>query len=273
MRSAVVALLLLVASHVAAGQSPADSAGKEPIRDNSFLIEEAFNQPAGVVQHIVTAARSRDRTLALAFSQEWPVRGVRNQLSYSIPMIRSGTGSETGIGDVGLHYRYQLVGATEGPWFMAPRASVILPTGDANRGMGAGGTTIEGMLPTSMELAKLTLTTNVGGSITPRARAGAGSTTRDVSLRAGGSAIWAMTRSLNLLMESLWTQSTVTQGSTRLSRDREFVISPGVRWARDLASGMQIVPGLAFPMQVGTRDGDRSVFVYFSVEHSFQRLP
>ena len=31
-----------------------------PIQDNSFLIEEAYNQEAGVVQHIQTFSRARD---------------------------------------------------------------------------------------------------------------------------------------------------------------------------------------------------------------------
>lgn len=262
--------MLMGVANVAMSQAPADTSAKEPIRDNSFLVEEAFNQPAGVVQHIVTLALPRDRSMAFSFSQEWPVRSVRHQLSYSIPVVRTAAGSRTGVGDVGLHYRYQLADGAARYWFAAPRLSLVLPTGDAALGMGAGGATIEAMLPVSLELPHLTLTGNAGSAITPAAKTNPGVETRDVALRAGGSAIWAFTRSLNFMLESVWTRYTSTSGSTQVSRAHETIISPGVRWARDLESGMQIVPGLAFPTQIGG-NRERSVFVYLSVEHSFLR--
>ena len=37
---------------IAAAQQPSTVAEEKPIQDNSFLIEEAYNQEAGVVQHI-----------------------------------------------------------------------------------------------------------------------------------------------------------------------------------------------------------------------------
>ena len=49
------------------------------ITDNSFLIEEAYNQDPGVVQHIFTGVYSEDndadpqrRSWAFGFTQEWP---------------------------------------------------------------------------------------------------------------------------------------------------------------------------------------------------------
>ena len=59
----------------------------EAIEDNSFFIEEAYNQEARVVQHISTfsyvagAAPERDGS----FTQEWPIGGQAHQLSYTIP--------------------------------------------------------------------------------------------------------------------------------------------------------------------------------------------
>ena len=62
------------------------------IRDNSFLIEEAYNQEPGVVQHIWTARFGADhrgeanaRSWDLSFTQEWPVFSQSHQFSYVVP--------------------------------------------------------------------------------------------------------------------------------------------------------------------------------------------
>src|SRR6266508_301550 len=44
-----------------------------PIQDNSFLIEEAYNQEPGVIQHINTFARARGGGWGYSFTEEWPV--------------------------------------------------------------------------------------------------------------------------------------------------------------------------------------------------------
>src|SRR6185437_8242001 len=49
-----------------------------PIADNSFLIEEAYNQEAGVVQHISTFSRPNGGgAWDYTFTQEWPFRGMK----------------------------------------------------------------------------------------------------------------------------------------------------------------------------------------------------
>ena len=54
----------------------------QAIADNSFLIEEAYNQEAGVVQHISAWQRSlRTAAWAYTFTQEWPVGSQTHQLS------------------------------------------------------------------------------------------------------------------------------------------------------------------------------------------------
>src|SRR5205809_6836883 len=62
--------------------------GVDPIKDNSFLIEEGYNQDAGVVQHIYTFTRPlTGRDWAFTFTQEWPVKGMKHQVSYTVPMF------------------------------------------------------------------------------------------------------------------------------------------------------------------------------------------
>ena len=85
---------------------------QEPIADNSFLIEEAYNQEAGVVQHIGTFARpDGGGAWDASFTQEWPLLGMRHQISYTVPVAYE-EGPGAGLGDVGLNYRYQLVGVS-----------------------------------------------------------------------------------------------------------------------------------------------------------------
>ena len=59
-----------------------------PIQDNSFLIEEAYNQDPGYVQHISAFSHSTRRAAAglYTFTQEWPLGGVKHQLSYTLPV-------------------------------------------------------------------------------------------------------------------------------------------------------------------------------------------
>ena len=80
------------------------------IQDNSFLIEEAYNQEHGVVQHISIFRSYRGSSdYDAAFTQEWPLGGITHQLSYDLPVIRFA--KETGIGDVRVNYRYQWIGS------------------------------------------------------------------------------------------------------------------------------------------------------------------
>ena len=148
----------------------ADSTAAPGIQDNSFLVEEAYNQEAGVVQHISTfQGRRGSSDFDFAFTQEWPIGTIRHQLSYDIPLAR--IGSRTGIGDVGINYRYQLVGDGGTQLAIAPRFSLLLPTGDWKRGHGNGGAGAEVNLPVSFVLSPALVThLNLGGAGIPSAR-------------------------------------------------------------------------------------------------------
>ncbi|HEY7587032.1 MAG TPA: hypothetical protein VH866_11045, partial [Candidatus Deferrimicrobiaceae bacterium] len=65
------ALLLAAICVLASASAQGEEAGK--IRDNSFLLEEAYNQEKSVVQHIQTFQYMKDRSWTYSFTQEWPV--------------------------------------------------------------------------------------------------------------------------------------------------------------------------------------------------------
>ena len=274
-------MLLVFATAQAAvaqeGRAPDTSAAatKAPgIQDNSFLIEEAYNQDRGVVQHISSFERAtRGSAFEFTFVQEWPVGGMQHQLSYSIPVVRNDDSKVgAGIGDISLNYRYQL-GNTGAGWAMAPRLTLMLPTGAWRRGRGTGGVGYVVFLPASVELGRYFVThSNAGVTYTPNARAAnRRSAARDFTL--GQSLIWLASANVNLLTELVWTRNYTPDDLGGTARSTNLQLSPGIRAALNFASGLQIVPGLAFPIGLGAGGSHRSVFAYLSFEHPFVRRP
>lgn len=241
------------------------------IQDNSFLMEEAYNQEQGIVQHISTFRRHRGSSgFDASFTQEWPIGSITHQLSYDLPLIRSAR--ETGIGDVRINYRYQLEGSGETRLAVSPRLSLTLPAGDWKKGRGSGAAGIETMLPVSYVLSPLLTThSNAGVAFTPSARNSAGARANSFALTLAQSLIVTAHPNIQFLVETVYTrdQSVIGRNSTEWTDD--LVISPGVRGAFNFASGLQIVPGLAVPLGAGPSSGDRSVFFYLSFEHPFAR--
>ena len=150
----VLTLAALCAATVAGAQPAPDT--PPPIADNSFLVEEAYNQEPGVVQHVATFARATGGRWALGFTQEWPRRSQTHQLSYTVPFAQSGSGAGaiSGLGDIALNYRLQIGGRDGSPPAYAPRLSVVRPTGATDKGLGAGAPGLQVNLPLSRTLSK-----------------------------------------------------------------------------------------------------------------------
>jgi hypothetical protein len=245
------------------------------IMDNSFLIEEAYNQEAGIVQHIFNAiysinriAEPGEKRVDLLFTQEWPVYGQTHQFSYTIPysLVReSGLWSE-GLGDVLLNYRYQLFFEEETLRACAPRFSLILPTGDRPKGFGNGTTGYQWNVPVSTAIGDNWFA-HLNSGLTYVPNAGTGHRRDLLSFNLGASAIYCINDRLNLMLEWIanWTAASSALGGVR----HEFasVISPGVRRAFNFNSETQFVIGLAAPIGL-TRDApDIGAFLYLSFEH------
>jgi len=220
-------------------------AQSRPIADNSFLIEEAYNQERGVVQHISAWQRDlRSRAWAFTFTQEWPFATQAHQLSYTIPIQRTARPSSTGLGDAALNYRYQL--RADARVAIAPRLSMIVPTGSTARGLGSGHVGAQLNLPVSVML---------GPTLVSHWNAGVTAVSRVTAYNLGASMIWLVDPAFNVMFEIVWTDQT--------AGTHDIVWNPGIRWAHNFANGLQIVPGVAFP------DG-RGVLLYLSFEHPFR---
>ena len=255
----------------ALAQEPAEAPA---IADNSFLLEEAYNQEPGVVQHINALLRDA-RSWLYTFTQEWPVFSQKSQLSFTLPVqrIEGSPSSVVRIGDVALNYRYQLVGV-QGSVSVAPRLSLLLPTGAEEMGLGAGALGVQVNLPASATLAKRVVDHwNAGAIVTPSARNALAQQATTTGYNLGGSVIWLVRPAFNVMLEVSWTRSETVSGPGARAASENLFINPGIRWAHNFASGLQIVPGIAFPIGVGPGKGEDAVFIYLSFEHPFLKKP
>ena len=258
--------------------SKASSNDSPKIQDNSFLVEEAYNQEFGVVQHIQNFQRYwNSKDWIYTFTQEWPVdASPRHQLSYTLAALHAGDqpSSGAGFGDVILNYRYQLLGNGEAEVAFAPRFSVLLSTGDYRLGRGAGGTGIQGLLPLSVVFnRKLVTHWNAGTTIIPNTRNAAGETGTTFGYNFGQSVVWLAHPRFNVLLETLFNRSQQVTAAKTTQWTSDFLVSPGIRWAYNFKNGLQIVPGIAMPFGVGPSSGEKGVFVYLSFEHPYRTPP
>jgi len=241
---------------------------KKRIEDNSFLIEEAYNQEDGVFQYIQSYQYSKKTNEWLyTFTHEMPLPNLYHQFSYTVPIARvSGDPAfQTGVGDIGINYRYQLVKTDE--WALAPRFSVILPTGKYREGLGNGATGYQVNIPLSVELADNWVSHwNAGATYTPNAREASGIQADIRGTNVGASVVYLQSETLNFLVEYVKTENQAIQSDGSLVWEKSEFINPGFRFAKNYASGWQVVTGVSFPIGIGSSKNDNGIFLYLSFE-------
>lgn len=267
---ALAALPAVLAGAAALAQRAPEPA---PIQDNSFLLEEAYNQEEGVVQTIQTYSRtSGSGDWVYTLTQEWPVPGQTHQLSATIPVqgVTTDAGRARGLGDIALNYRYQLLGSGDARLAVSPRFTLLFPSGDRKRALGAGGLGIQLSLPVSLVLSDRFVTHwNAGATFTPAATDASGQTASLASWNAGQSVVWLANPRLNLLLEAVVTSAQTFADGGGTERHTDVTVSPGVRYAFNLPHDLQVVVGAATPLGLGANHGQNSLFLYLSVELPF----
>jgi DtxR family Mn-dependent transcriptional regulator len=265
-RTAAVVLLLLSLCPAAAAQQqpPPLEPATEPFRitDNSFLVEEAFNQEAGIFQNIFNAARS-EHAWASTFTQEWPIASQTHQFSYTLAWAN---GEEFSFGDVLLNYRYQAMMEGPGKPAFSPRLSVLLPTAsDIDVGDSLG---LQFNLPFSKQTGDVYWHWNAGLTWRPSADFGSGSESLESPFLAG-SAIYRVKPMFHAMLESVLAYedlpSTVGTGHERL-----FTLSPGARGGWDLGD-QQLILGVAVPVTWAAGTHETAAFFYVSYELPFKK--
>jgi hypothetical protein len=241
-----VALFAPVPRVNAQGAPAADASRKWEILDNSFLVEESFNQEAGVVQNIFTWTRGRDGAWEGSFTQEWPAPGMAHQLSYTLPF--SGTGRASGIGDVLLNYRYQLREESAGGPAISPRLSVILPTGREADDLGSGTAGLQILVPASKQFGDFYVHANAGYTWLPDVQH---------TTHVAGSGIWRVAPMFNLMLEGV------------VELGESTTLSPGFRRGWNFGEH-QLVIGAAVPITRAEGRSTAALLTYFSYELPFR---
>jgi hypothetical protein len=256
--------MLVGAAQLAAAQQ-ADPRPAAGLQDNSFLIEEAYNQEAGVVQHIASLRR-QNGDWSFGFTQEWPLGSQAHQFSYTVPYLWLRGDGASGFGDVQLNYRYQALKESAHVPAFAPRLSLILPTGDENRGTGSGSYGYQVNLPVSKIIAdRWTVHGNAGLTSYLDVQG-----LQPTSYNLGGSIVFAMTRETNFLVEALGDWTETVSDAVAIERAFAFTLLPGMRHAFNLPAG-QLVLGAGVPIQFTQGRTDVGALLYLSFEHKFQR--
>ena len=264
-RATLPCLSVLLCATAARAADPADAL-VSAAHDNSFLLQEAYNQDAGVVQTIASFeldADSGSREWTFALSQEWPLFTSDHQLSFTVPVevVAGDAESASGVGDLVLGYRYQLSRETERRPAIAPYFAISLPTGRERDGLGDGALGYQFALPVSKVLGdRLSVHANAGVSVVPHTQ---GAVLDDYW--GGASAVFALSSSTYAVVEWLAGSDQTLEDDHHSERDFTSRIAPGARYALSFAGG-QLVIGAAAPIGTTPESPDWGVFLYLSFE-------
>ena len=262
MKTACVLVVVLLSASRALGQSPAEvpaessSASPFEIKDNSLLVEEAFNQDAGVVQTFGSLQVDEGGTWTSTLTQEWPLFSHTHQISYTLAFADAGAGG--GIADTMVHYRLQVMEERRGRPAFAPRISLIAPTGDADAGRGLGHAGWQMNLPFSKQVHDTYFHWNAG--VTRQS----GQTTPNL----GGSAVYRARPMFNLMLETV--VEFAEDGDAGSKRHAVETVSPGFRtgWNR---GEKQTVLAVEAPVEISSGGASIAVIGYLSYEAPFSR--
>ena len=262
----VIVLAILPSSGFAQEKTPDLSEPKKfEIVDNSFFVEEAFNQDRGVFQNIFSWSRDGSGDWIASFTQEWPAPNVTHQLSYTIPFV--GGATATHFGGVLLNYRMQVFGERQRRPAFSPRFSVILPTGrDIDETDRPG---VQFNLPFSKQFGDFYVHLNAGATWLHGVSTGETSRANLTSPVYAGSVIWHTRPYLNLMLESVLTMQDTVIDEDSTSAQRIATIAPGIRGGWTIGD-RQVVLGGAVPITLAEGEPRSTAFLlYFSYELPF----
>lgn len=230
------------------------------IRDNSFLIEEGYNQERGVVQHILVHRTDwqvdgpNDAVIDFEFTQEWPLWGQKVQGSYTVPI-------ETQFEGANAHLRYQLSSEPQDGYSVAPRLSFLLHYDSDLDLKNMLGYQIN--IPISKELdRKRMIHANLGATFEPPPPGYTLYWEEGMWVyNLGVSGIYALRPNLHAMAELL---SFTSEG-----QEPSYIANPGARYAVNQASGAQWVFGASAPISFQQDIDGYGFLLYLSFEHRF----
>jgi hypothetical protein len=241
------------------------------IEDNSFLLEEAFNQEWGVYQFIQKYQTAKvAKGYEYSFENEIPITDKTQQFSYEFAFGRPDSAGHGAISDVTLNYRLQPY--NKDGVLLADRFGLILPTGRVDKNAGNGVYGFEFMQAGTIAINENFVTHfNFGFDVLPNAKTAGIDKRRTLSSFTGGSSIIYLWKdNVNLLFEALLQSGQSTNPDGSKTADTTLTLNPGMRFAMDFEwQETQIVPGISFPTEVLNGPTEHGVLVYLSIEPKF----
>jgi hypothetical protein len=76
-------------------------------------------------------------------------------------------------------------------------------------------------------------------------------------------------KNFNFMFEVAGSTTLIKTSDNNTHTSNSLFINPGFRYAINFKSGLQIVPGMAVPVGLGSSKGASGVFAYLSFEHPF----
>ena len=259
MKTLISTALVFLAPVSVLAQSPRDASRPFEISDNSFLLEEAFNQEAGIFQNILLVQRPNGREWSFEFTQEWPLGGQLHQLSYTVPLAAvkepAADSYDFGRGTLALNYRLQLTTESATRPALSPRLSLLIPDfPDSDKQFG-----IQMNWPASKQFKDVYLHANAGYTV-EGIGSEAGSSGR---ASAAGSLIYRAWPMVHLMVESVFRAE--EYGSAH-----SMLISPGLRAGWNIGD-KQLVLGAAVPIGLLENDESTALLAYISYELPFTK--
>lgn len=235
------------------------------IADNSFLVEEAYNQEPGVVQFINVYQKPDDGSdWTYTFINEIPIGDEKHQFSYEIPYSNIDAADEQGVEDIKFNYRHEFVRTDK--YVTTGRVSLQTGTGDYKKGFGKSAMGYEASLITSVSITdKWVQHWNLGAGITPDAKNTAGDKANNGKYFWAVSNVYLFSENLNFMLEFAGSEEQETTGAKQAVWGSSTVMSPSIRYAVNVGD-WQFVPGIAYPIGVTTNPGDNELLVYLSIE-------
>ena len=132
-----------------------------------------------------------------------------------------------------------------------------MPTGQSREGLGTGGVALQVNLPLSWAWGSHLVTHwNAGWTHTYSARDEQGDRAGTNAFNLGQSLIWLAHPRFNVMLETAYVRAQAVAGERVTETSDALYLSPGIRWAHNFKNGLQIVPGVAFPIGIGPSQGE-----------------
>ena len=127
-------------------------------------------------------------------------------------------------------------------------------------------------LPLSYVLTRTIVTHyNLGTTFIPGAKSMDNSKYDQTNINYGASVIVLLSNTFNFMFEVAGNTTIVKADNATTQTSSSLFINPGFRYAINCKSGLQIVPGVAFPIGLGSSRGEYGMFAYLSFEHPLWR--